>query len=141
MLEINVTFLVQLGLFLLFMVIVNTMLFRPMRQYLARRQRTIDNLRAGAGGSESEIERIASDYNHRLTEARDDILVCRAAARRESLDKQKEMLEAAKRKAVLDIGAAEDVLKAEVSAARDHLRRESSAIAAAIAVKVFGRTA
>ena len=36
----------HLGFFLAFMLIVNQLLFRPMRAYLARRQRTIDNLRA-----------------------------------------------------------------------------------------------
>ena len=66
MLDINWTFLTQLGFFLAFMAIVNLFLFRPMRAYLARRQRTIDNLKATAGGSESALAEISAEYTRKI---------------------------------------------------------------------------
>jgi F-type H+-transporting ATPase subunit b len=139
MLDINWTFLVQLGFFLAFMVIVNLFLFRPMRMYLARRQRTIDNLKATAGGSESELASISADYSARIAAAREENLSCRADVRREALREQKEQLDEAKRLAILAVDAAEDDLAKEVAAARDHLQRETRALAAAIGAKVLGR--
>lgn len=139
MLDINWTFLVQLGFFLAFMAIVNLLLFRPMRAYLARRQRTIDNLRATAGGSESTLADLSADYARKMTAAREENLSCRTDVRKEALDEQRAMLEEAKRQGILTVDAAEDELAKEVAAARAHLRRETQALAEAISGKVLGR--
>ncbi len=139
MLDINWTFLVQLGFFLAFMLIVNLALFRPMRLYLARRQRTIDNLKATAGGSESALAELSTDYTRRIAAAREENLSCRADVRKQALDEQRAVLEEAKRQSILTIDSAEDDLKQEVAAARAHLERETRTHAAAIAAKVLGR--
>jgi len=139
MLDINWTFLVQLGFFLAFMLIVNLFLFRPMRGYLARRQRTLDNLRATAGGSASELAELSTEYTRKLSAIREENLSCRADVRKEALREQKAFLEEAKRQAILTVDAAEDELAKEVVAARAHLERETRALAAAISTKVLGR--
>jgi F-type H+-transporting ATPase subunit b len=139
MLDINWTFLVQLGFFLAFMLIVNLFLFRPMRGYLARRRRTIDNLKATAGGSESELAALSTEYTRKISAVREENLSCRADVRKEALREQKATLEEAKRQAILTVDAAEDDLAKEVAAARAHLERESRALAAAISAKVLGR--
>ena len=139
MLDINWTFLVQLGFFLAFMLIVNLFLFRPMRAYLARRQRTIDNLKATAGGSESALAELSAEYTRKLTAAREENLSCRADVRKEALAEQRALIEEAKRQAILTVDAAEDELAAEVAAARGHLRSEMRVLADAISAKVIGR--
>jgi F-type H+-transporting ATPase subunit b len=139
MLSINATFLIQLGFFLAFMAIVNLFLFRPMRAYLARRQRTIDNLRASAGGSESKLAELAAEYSRRISAARDEMTGCRASARKDALEKQRAVLEEAKRQAVLTVDSAEDVLAKEIDAARAHFRGEVRTITDAISAKVLGR--
>ncbi len=139
MLDINWTFLTQLGFFLAFMAIVNLFLFRPMRAYLARRQRTIDNLKATAGSSEAAISELTASYSRRIAEEREQMLECRTSARKDGLGKQRAILEEAKRQAILVVDAAEDDLKKEVTAARTHLERETRVLATAIAAKVLGR--
>jgi F-type H+-transporting ATPase subunit b len=139
MLDINWTFLVQLGFFLAFMLIVNLFLFRPMRVYLARRQRTIDNLKATAGGSESELSALSSELTLKISAVREENLSCRADVRKEALREQKALLEEAKRQAILTVDATEDELAKEVAAARAHLERETRTLAAAISAKVLGR--
>lgn len=139
MLDINWTFLTQLGFFLAFMAIVNLLLFRPMRAYLARRQRTIDNLKATAGGSESALAEIAATYARKIAAAREENLSCRADVRKQALAEQKTVLDEARRQAILAVDAAEDDLAKEVAAARAHLERETRALAAAISAKVLGR--
>ena len=139
MLDINWTFLAQLGFFLAFMAIVNLFLFRPMRAYLARRQRTIDNLKATAGGSESALAEISAAYTRKIAAAREESLSGRADVRRKALAEQKTALDEAKRQAILTVDAAEDDLAKEVVAARAHLQHETRALAAAIAAKVLGR--
>ena len=139
MLDINWTFLVQLGFFLAFMAIVNVLLFRPMRAYLARRQRTIDNLKATAGGSESALAELSAEYTRKLTAAREENLSCRADVRKEALAEQRALIEEAKRQAILTVDAAEDDLKKEVEAARAHLKNEVRTLADAISAKVLGR--
>ena len=139
MLDINWTFLVQLGFFLAFMVIVNLLLFRPMRAHLARRQRTIDNLKATAGGSETELAQLTAEYSRRIAAAREENLACRADVRKEALEEQRAAIEEAKRQAILTVDAAEDDLKKEVEAARAHLKNEVRALADAISAKVLGR--
>jgi F-type H+-transporting ATPase subunit b len=139
MLSINWTFFVQLGFFLAFMAIVNLFLFRPMRAYLARRRRTIDNLKADAGGSESALAELSTDYTRRMTAARDENLSCRADVRKEALSEQRAAIEEAKRQAILTIDSAEDDLKKEVEAARAHLGHEMRSLADGITAKVLGR--
>lgn len=139
MLDINWTFLVQLGFFLAFMLIVNLFLFRPMRAYLARRRRTIDNLKSTAGGSESALAELSAEYTRKLSAARDENLSCRADVRKEALAEQRALIEEAKRQAVLTVDAAEDELAKEVEAARAHLRSELRALTDGITAKVLGR--
>lgn len=139
MLDINWTFFVQLGFFLAFMLIVNLFLFRPMRAYLARRRRTIDNLKANAGGSESALAELSAEYTRRLAAARDENLACRADVRKEALAEQRALIEEAKRQAILTVDAAEDELKQEVEAARAHLRAELRGLTDGITAKVLGR--
>jgi F-type H+-transporting ATPase subunit b len=139
MLDINWTFLVQLGFFLAFMLIVNLFLFRPMRAYLARRRRTIDNLKATAGGSESALAELSAEYTRKLSAARDENLSCRADVRKEALAEQRALIEEAKRQAVLTVDAAEDELAREVEAARAHLRSELRGLTDGITAKVLGR--
>ncbi len=139
MLDINWTFLAQLGFFLAFMAIVNVLLFRPMRAYLAHRQRTIDNLKATAGGSESALAEVSAEYTRKIAAAREENLSCRADVRKQALAEQKAMLDEARRQAILTVDAAEDDLAKEVAAARAHLERETRALAAAISAKVLGR--
>jgi len=139
MLEINGTFLVQLGFFLAFMLMVNVLVFRPMRAYLARRQRTIDNLRSDAGGAEGMLAELAATYTGRITAAREEMLGCRASARKDGLGKQRVILDEAKRQAVIAVDAAGDELQREVIAARAQLELDARSLAAAIATKVAGR--
>ena len=139
MLDINWTFLAQLGFFLAFMAIVNLMLFRPMRAYLARRQRTIENLRATAGGSDAALTALTEEYARRITSVTEENLSCRADNRREAMREQRALLDEAKRQAILSVDAAEDELKREVEAARAHLKSEMRAISGAISAKVLGR--
>jgi len=139
MLDINWTFLTQLGFFLAFMVIVNLFLFRPMRAYLARRQRTIDNLKATAGGSESALAEIAAEYTRKITAAREETLARRAEVRKQILAEQKLVLDEAKRQAILTVDAAEDQLAKEIAAARAQLQGEARALAASISTKILGR--
>jgi F-type H+-transporting ATPase subunit b len=139
MLDINWTFLAQLGFFLAFMAIVNLFLFRPMRDYLARRQRTIDNLKATAGGSESALSEISAEYTRKISVAREENLSCRADVRKQALAEQKTLLDEARRQAILAVDAAEDDLAKEVASARAHLERETRVLAAAISAKVLGR--
>jgi F-type H+-transporting ATPase subunit b len=139
MLDINWTFFSQLGFFLAFMAIVNLFLFRPMRAYLARRQRTIDNLKATAGGSESALSEVSAEYSRKIAAVREEILSRRAEIRKQAMSEQKAALDEAKRLAILEVDAAEDVLAKEVAAARAHLQQETRALAAAISAKILGR--
>src|SRR5512139_4162501 len=139
MLDINWTFLAQLGFFLAFMAIVNVLLFRPMRAYLARRQRTIDDLKATAGGSDAALTELAAEYQRKMTAAHEENLSCRADNRKVALAEQRALIEEAKRQAILTVDAAEDELAAEVAAAREHLRREMRTLADSISAKVLGR--
>ena len=114
-------------------------LFRPRRAYLARRRRTIDNLKANAGGSETALAELSAEYTRKLAAARDENLTCRADVRKEALAEQRALIEEAKRQAILTVDAAEDELAKEVAAAREHLRAQMRALSDGITAKVLGR--
>lgn len=139
MINLDYTVLVQMAIFLAFVLYFNTFLLKPLGSYLRRRKDTIENLRASGGDQETTLERLQKDYRQKIDAAREAMLEQRTTAKKEAVDIQNSILDEAKMEAGQELNRAEAELAKDAAAARQRLSDESSALAAMITEKVLGR--
>jgi F-type H+-transporting ATPase subunit b len=127
-------------LFLIFVFVLNRILFRPIGRVLDERE----TLTAGAV---SEARAVTRRYESKLTEYEAAIRQARAESYRRSeqeraaaLDERRRLIEEAKQHANEEIGQAKEEIKGQVAAARAALESESRQIAERISRTVLGRT-
>ena len=127
-------------LFLIFVFVLNRILFRPIGRVLDERE----TLTAGAA---SEARAVTRRYESKLTEYEAAIRQARAESYRRSeqeraaaLDERRRLIEEAKQHANGEIGQAKEEIQGQVAAARAALESESRQIAERISRTVLGRT-
>lgn len=127
-------------LFLIFVFVLNRILFRPIGRVLDERE----TLTAGAV---SEARAVTRRYESKLTEYEAAIRQARAESYRRSeqeraaaLDERRRLIEEAKQHANQEIGQAKEEIQGQVAAARAALESESRQIAERISRTVLGRT-
>ena len=139
MIKLDWTLLVQLAIFLAFVVYLNAMLLRPMGAYLERRRRTIDEQRSSGSDQDGELEGLQSDYSRKISAARDDMLSQRSEARKEAMAIQNSILDEARKEANAELVKAESELAGDITSARGTLDTQARSLAALISEKILGR--
>lgn len=139
MIKLDWTLLVQLAIFLAFVVYLNAMLLRPMGAYLERRRRTIDEQRSSGSDQDGELEGLRTDYSRRIAAARDEMLSQRSDARKEAMTIQSSILEEARKEANAELVKGEGELAGDITAARGILDGQARSLAALISEKILGR--
>jgi F-type H+-transporting ATPase subunit b len=139
MIDIDGTVFLQLGVFLVLLAILHTFLFRPYLQVREARARGIDGARAEARTMEERASGIVSDYEARLTKAKQRGAEERLKLRAEGQAHERQVLAAAREAAQKEVGAAREKAKKEEDAARATLSAEVPAVAKSIATRILGR--
>ncbi len=139
LISINETLVVQLVSFLIFLFIMNRVMFRPLRNVADQRREYIDQL-------QSDIQNAEKGYD----DVSDRIKRRESAARSEALDVNREQEDAATGEAASIVGAmreeilalrkkTESEVNAQLAEARKTIEKESSALAMSIMEKVLER--
>lgn len=71
----NMTFFVQLGVFLVSLIFMNYLIFRPVLRLVARRKEITEGFRGEAEHLDGETEQLVAQYEENLRKAREDGLV------------------------------------------------------------------
>jgi F-type H+-transporting ATPase subunit b len=139
LIDIDLTVLLQFGLFAILFVACNKLLFQP---YLRLRERR----RAGIEGAKAEAETMTAQADDKLTSYEKQLASARARAteearkiRAEAAAHEKEVTDAARATAVAATNAAQATVRAETEAARKELMSRADSIAAAMASRLLGR--
>lgn len=139
MIDINVSFLFQLGLFWLVIIILNTIFFNPMLRYLDYRKQLIV-------GRKEEAEKILQDiadkekyYNDTIMDAKEKGLVYKNTLREEYIQKQKEIMDAQQRSLEEEFTKQKNALMGEADTIRKDMPKIAENLAKAMAEKVIGR--
>lgn len=139
MISIDWTVLVQFANFVVLMVILNVLLYRPLRNVMAKRQEWVEGKHQKARDLEVSINEKMENYERRLHEAKVDAGQAAASIRKEAAKREATILGSARMEASGHL----DLIKAQVAkqadAARSGLKNETRELAAAIAGKVLGR--
>ena len=125
MLDLNVTFLIQLINLVVTLVLVNLLLVRPVRDIIAKRKAGRDDLRQRIDSFLSRAAHDADTYEKTLRAAREEGSDLRRRAREEGVDQQGALLAAAGLEAA-------DLMRQE----RDRVQAESDQAGNALAARV-----
>jgi F-type H+-transporting ATPase subunit b len=127
-------------LFLLFCLVMNRLLFKPIGHVLDQRTRLTDGARAEARAALRVHDAKLAEYESRLRQARAESYRFLEHERNLALKERGDLLEGAKRSAASAIEQAKDDLASQVVQARSALEGDAGRLAADISKAVLGRT-
>ncbi|MEK7850784.1 MAG: hypothetical protein AAB275_02770 [Deltaproteobacteria bacterium] len=139
MISLNFTLFIQMGLFLVLMLILNRFVFRPMVALLEDREKRIKDPGADAKGMEAEVEKMRLKYEATLNDAKMKAIEERNRLRKEGTDREQELVKAAYKVSEETLSEVKGKIEKELSAARATLRIEAASISASVAEKLLGR--
>lgn len=139
MLEINGTLFIQIGNFLLLLILLNILLFRPIRGILQKRSDELAGLEKAIGDYDGRSGQSARRMEESAVAARKEGFVNKERLRGEGLDKEKEILkEAGASVEGKMIGAKQDI-ESRMTEARRALDKEVTLFSRELAEKILGR--
>jgi len=126
--------------FLVVILYLNHILFKPMLRYLEDRDNALEKTRSEAADLQSEIEKRTSNYEEQLKSARADGIELRAKRRAEALGAYDAKIKEARDAADAKIAGALSEISDAGEKARSELADQSRALAGQIAGHVLGRS-
>jgi F-type H+-transporting ATPase subunit b len=138
--DIDGTLFVQGGIFLALFVILKPLLFTPWLEAQKRRTESIDGALTKAKALRADADGLATDYDQRLSAARDRALELRSVARRDEEATQAKTLADTRAEASASLERERERLRAEAEKARGALAGRVDDLATEITSKVLGRS-
>ena len=139
MIKLDWTLVLQFINFMILMVALNALLFKPLRAALQARKETIEGSKAKVQDIDEQVQAQIARYEAQLQEARLQGGQERAALRKTGQEEEGRILGDANRKAAEKLQAITAQIQGEADSARQALRNETESLAKDIAGKVLGR--
>lgn len=140
MINVDVTLFIQMANFLLLLVLMNLVLYRPIRRLVAQRNELVSKQRAGIDKAESEAQRAVREFEERLKAAR--------AAGREKIQElkeaayrtEKDLLSRASEEAAKEVQAVRERIQKEIGQVRSQLQAQIQEFSKEMAQRILGRS-
>jgi len=139
MIDINISLLYQLINFIVLLVVLNFILFKPIRQVMLEREQNISSAFGDAKAAQDRIQNLLEQYNASLAEAKQKSASTYNANYQQGLDAQREMIAAERAKAGEMMDKARAEITAASTAARADLKKEAERLSLEITSKLLGR--
>ena len=139
MIDINVSLLIQLVNFLVLFIVLNFILFKPIRQIMQERDMGISSAFGDAKEAQARMQNLLEQYNASLAEAKQKATVSYNALYQQGLDAQRDMIAAERTKGGEMLDKARAEIAAASTAARGDLRKEAERLSQDITAKLLGR--
>lgn len=139
MIDLDYTILIQLGIFLVLYLALNSLLFRPYLRLFEERERLVVGMKAGAAALEKEFQEKSAAFDRAVREATASAAAAMEKIKGEGQAAQRDILGRARAGAARRVEDAVKDLRAESEAIRGAMERDIGAIAVQIAEKVLGR--
>ena len=140
MVDINLTLFVQMANFLVLIVILNYLLYKPILAILDKRKRRLDESEGEIKRLNATVEQKAAEYEEKLRLAKQDALGKKNEILKEAADSAKAIIDERRSKIPAMLAEFQGNVGQEVDAARRILKDQSQKISAEIAEKVLGRS-
>ncbi|MDD2309775.1 MAG: ATP synthase F0 subunit B [Desulfuromonadaceae bacterium] len=140
MIELNLSFVVQLINFGILVLVLNTFLYKPIRKVLADRRQVIDSAREKTVSVDAEVQSKMDQYEARLHAAKAEAGARRADALKLAQAEEALLLEKARKQAAESLASIRDRVAREAGEARELLKKQAEILAGAISEKILGRS-
>jgi F-type H+-transporting ATPase subunit b len=121
------------------MMVLNVILYKPVRKILADRAAEIDGGHEKAAGLDSEVQEKMAQYETRLREAKIKATEERGVLKRDALSQEAMILDAARKEAADSLNVLKVKVAKEAADAREFLKEQSRTLSLEICEKVLGR--
>lgn len=139
MIEINWTIWLQFANFFVLMLVLNFLLYRPIRAVMERRRETVEGSHRRAKDLENQINEKMERYQGKLQEAKLKGAQEKAVLRQDAAAEEARILSEARTRAGDHLQTIKNKVAAEAAEASKHLRSEAGTLASHVASKVLGR--
>lgn len=139
MISINLTLLVQMGVFLAVLVILNRLLFQPILETFDERTRRVEDAKTQARALEAETAKQVAAYQGQLQEARSEGERLREAMRKMALAENERLVRQTREETGDMLGELRERIAREYREASATLKVEAREMAREVAVQVLGR--
>jgi len=139
LISINETLIFQLISFLIFMFIINRVMFRPLRQTMDERDSYLQQVKLDIEDAESELRSLAYQMEEREHEVRRQAFAMREKLKDDGQEKAAELSGAVQKEIDALQLAAQKQVEAQLRDARRSIDQEAEALALAIMEKVLDR--
>ena len=140
MFEFNATFLIAMFSFVVFIMIMNAILYKPIQKVINERQTYIDDNHNAAQNSKTKAKSILDDKESRLNEASAKSKHIVSSRVQEENNRAKGLTESAKAKSLQSISSAKEALRNEEIQTADMLVSNIKDLAENISSKILGES-
>jgi len=140
MIDINVSLLIQLANFIVLLIILNFILFKPIREIMQEREQGISSALGDAKIAQERMQSLLDQYNTALADAKQKAATTYNALYQQGIDAQRDMISTERAKAGEQLDKARAEITSMSAAARSDLRKEAERLSQEITVKLLGRT-
>jgi F-type H+-transporting ATPase subunit b len=139
MIDINVSMLYQLANFIVLLIVLNFILFKPIRQIMQEREQGIGSSLSDAKTAQERMQGMLEQYNASLADAKQKATTTFNALYQQGLDAQRDMIAAERTKAGEMLDKARADVAASANTARADLKKEADRLSQEITSKLLGR--
>jgi len=139
MIEINQSLIIQIVNFIIFLIILNYLIFKPVVRVLEERSQRIDGSMEQARLMEAEIQKKLEEYERRIQEAKSQAADEKERLRRQGESISKDIVEKARKELGRDIPIIRKQIASETDRVRRELEKRAQDMARDIACRVLGR--
>jgi F-type H+-transporting ATPase subunit b len=139
MIDINVSLLIQLANFIVLLIILNFILFKPIRQVMQEREQGISSAFGDAKIAHDRMQKLLDQYNTSLADAKQKSAAAYTTIYQQGLDAQRDMISAERSKAGEALDKARTEIASASEAARADLRKDAQRLSQEITSKLLGR--
>lgn len=137
--SINISIVLQMVIFLLVILLLTQLLFRPFLELLKRREEAIQGSRRRAEELLAKATEMMARYQEGIAEARRRAFAARERLRAEALDFESRLIKETKEEVARTLEGLRSRIQAESQLAREALLNQAEAISTEIAEKLLGR--
>ena len=139
MLEVNGTLFIQIANFLILIFLINILLFKPIRNMLAKRNTEMTSLEKGVEEFRSRADQRQKEIEESILKARKDAFLEREKLKAEGSEKERGIIQEAMAQAEDKIGSARRDMEAAVQGVRKSLEADLMVFSKQLSEKILGR--
>ena len=139
MINLDITFIFQIVNFLVLMLVLNVLLYKPVRKILADRDAEIAGGHEKAAAVDRDVQEKMAQYEDRLRDAKAKASEERGILKKAAIAEETVLLDKARKEATDAVNALKGKVAKEAAEARVYLKEQTQSLSLEICEKVLGR--